>query len=50
MRIIRHYVTGSLWQNDAASCPPSAASEAVSAGAMVLTTSPQHNAAPHNTH
>ncbi|OQN43276.1 lipoate--protein ligase, partial [Vibrio cholerae] len=27
-----------------------AASEAVSAGAMVLTTAPQHNAAPHNTH
>ncbi|GIC08670.1 hypothetical protein VCSRO191_3237 [Vibrio cholerae] len=49
MRITRHYVTGSLWQNDSASCPRSAASEAVSAGAMVLTTAPQHNAAPHNT-
>ncbi|MVC24877.1 lipoate--protein ligase, partial [Vibrio cholerae] len=24
MRIIRHYVTGSLWQNDPASCPRSA--------------------------
>ncbi|MVD93681.1 lipoate--protein ligase, partial [Vibrio cholerae] len=23
MRIIRHYVTGSLWQNDPASCPRS---------------------------
>ncbi|MVF10504.1 lipoate--protein ligase, partial [Vibrio cholerae] len=21
MRITRHYVTGSLWQNDSASCP-----------------------------
>ncbi|EFH78842.1 methyl-accepting chemotaxis protein [Vibrio cholerae MAK 757] len=50
MRIIRHYVTGSLWQNDPASCPRSAASEAVSAGAMVLTTSPQHNDVPHNAH
>ncbi|KAE8424043.1 lipoate--protein ligase, partial [Vibrio cholerae O1 biovar El Tor] len=48
MRITRHYVTGSLWQNDSASCPRSAASEAVSAGAMVLTTAPQHNDAPHN--
>ncbi|MBO1368199.1 lipoate--protein ligase, partial [Vibrio cholerae] len=28
----------------------SAASEAVSANAMVLTTAPQHNAAPPNTH
>ncbi|MBO1371931.1 lipoate--protein ligase, partial [Vibrio cholerae] len=27
-----------------------AASEAVSANAMVLTTAPQHNAAPPNTH
>ncbi|MVD78661.1 lipoate--protein ligase, partial [Vibrio cholerae] len=25
MRITRHYVTGSLWQNDPASCPRSAA-------------------------
>ncbi|MVC24932.1 lipoate--protein ligase, partial [Vibrio cholerae] len=24
MRITRHYVTGSLWQNDPASCPRSA--------------------------
>ncbi|MVC87780.1 lipoate--protein ligase, partial [Vibrio cholerae] len=24
MRITRHYVTGSLWQNDSASCPRSA--------------------------
>ncbi|MVD93686.1 lipoate--protein ligase, partial [Vibrio cholerae] len=23
MRITRHYVTGSLWQNDPASCPRS---------------------------
>ncbi|MDV2307613.1 lipoate--protein ligase, partial [Vibrio cholerae] len=29
---------------------PSAASEAVSACAMILTTTPQHNAAPPNTH
>lgn len=50
MRIIRRYVTGSLLQNDAASCPLSAASEAVSASAMVLTTTPQHNAEPHNAH
>ncbi|TQQ75358.1 lipoate--protein ligase, partial [Vibrio cholerae] len=34
----------------AASCPPSAASEAVSACAMILTTPPQHNAAPPNAH
>ncbi|TQQ46707.1 lipoate--protein ligase [Vibrio cholerae] len=50
MRISRHYVTGSLLQNDSASCPRSAASEAVSANAMVLTTAPQHNAAPPNVH
>ncbi|EEO06659.1 hypothetical protein VIF_002095 [Vibrio cholerae TM 11079-80] len=37
-------------QNDSASCPRSAASEAVSANAIVLTTAPQHNAAPPNTH
>ncbi|WP_218116749.1 hypothetical protein, partial [Klebsiella variicola] len=36
--------------NDSASCPRSAASEAVSANAMVLTTAPQHNAAPPNNH
>ncbi|EGR0597145.1 lipoate--protein ligase [Vibrio cholerae] len=50
MRIIRHYITCSLWQNDAASCPPSAASEAASACAMVLTAATQHNDVPHNTH
>ncbi|MBF4338257.1 hypothetical protein EAY42_24445, partial [Vibrio anguillarum] len=50
MRIIRHYITGSFLQNDSASCPRSAANEVASADAMVLTTAPQHNDAPHNAH
>ncbi|EGR0539746.1 lipoate--protein ligase [Vibrio cholerae] len=50
MRITRHYVTGSFLQNDSASCPRSAANEVASAYAMVLTTAPQHNDVPHNTH
>ncbi|EEX65592.1 hypothetical protein VCJ_001873 [Vibrio metoecus] len=37
-------------QNDSASCPRSAASEAASACAMVLTATTQHNDAPRNAH